>query len=73
MVCKTCGGHGIMVSEFCGETTNPSLCPDCLENGICPNCGSVNVEDYTDEFKMVGYRCLRCGWIWFDNGREWGF
>ena len=39
----------------------------------CPNCGSVNVEDYTDEFKMLGYRCLRCGCIWFDNGREWGF
>ena len=37
----------------------------------CPNCDSVNVEDYTDEFKMVGYRCLRCGCIWFEN--EWGF
>jgi DNA-directed RNA polymerase subunit RPC12/RpoP len=37
----------------------------------CPKCGSLNVEDYTDEFKMVGYRCLRCGCIWFEN--EWGF
>ena len=39
----------------------------------CPNCGSVNVENHT-EFGMAGYRCLQCGWIWFDiTGRDKGF
>jgi Zn-finger nucleic acid-binding protein len=39
----------------------------------CPNCRSVNVEDHT-EFGMTRYRCLRCGWIWFDiTGRDKGF
>ena len=33
----------------------------------CPNCWSVHVEDHI-EFGMAGYKCLRCNWIWFDNG-----
>ena len=58
MVCKTCGGHGIMVSEFCGETTNPSLCPDCLENGTCPRCdGKMVLIEETQS-----YHCPHCGW-----------
>jgi primosomal protein N' len=47
-----------MVSEFCGETTNPSLCPDCLENGICPKCDKEMI--LTEETQS--YHCPHCGW-----------
>jgi uncharacterized membrane protein (DUF485 family)/predicted RNA-binding Zn-ribbon protein involved in translation (DUF1610 family) len=40
--------------------TNPILNPDFIR--ICPNCGSKDVEYYTDEYRRQ-YRCLKCGFF----------
>jgi uncharacterized membrane protein (DUF485 family)/DNA-directed RNA polymerase subunit RPC12/RpoP len=39
---------------------NPILNPDYIR--ICPNCGSKDIEYYTDEYRRQ-YRCLQCSYF----------
>jgi len=42
------------------KIVNPILNPDYIR--ICPNCGSKNIEYYTDEYRRQ-YRCLNCSYF----------
>lgn len=49
--CSTCDGKGAVVLLPSGMLSN---CPDCIENGLCPNCGRKTIVDEK-------FACKECG------------
>jgi len=64
MTCSRCNGTGTAtVTDIVdwGSTTvamrTGITCPDCLEQGLCPQCEAPLIDDGEHEEK-----CLSCGW-----------
>ena len=64
--CSNCGGTG--VTEFI-ENGAPmgegfwgmpmaEPCPACLDQGVCPSCGTMNDDDWVESNEP----CPMCGW-----------
>lgn len=70
--CPTCGGTGGAVSAGCsvpygmGSVNLPDefdICPDCIEEGICPRCGKQTMADQDSDAE----HCTACGWTWGES------
>jgi len=63
MTCNKCNGVG---------TIGDDPCPECIELGLCPNCGALLFDDYQwqlacehalgDEDPLELFTCSNCGW-----------
>ena len=71
--CASCGGWGATVVVGCsvpyGNTSvnlpdEVDICPDCLEQGICPRCGEHSMVDQDSDAE----HCTSCGWVNGDSG-----
>lgn len=71
--CKTCGGWGYSsynydpsphgVSLGSGTMTDTEVCSTCVEQGICPRCGELSLDE-------EGNKCLVCEWEYNVPGNE---
>lgn len=76
--CQHCGGWGGSVYSYDPSPAGVSLssgcmydwepCPECLEKGICPRCGTQHDPD--SEWWAEPSGCPSCGWT-EDDGTEW--
>ena len=71
--CTSCGGWGGYSVAGCsvpyGSTyvnlpDETEVCPDCLEEGICPRCGERTMVDQDSDAE----HCTSCGWNWDEGG-----
>jgi hypothetical protein len=71
--CKSCGGWGYSSYNFdpsphgvslgSGFMTETEVCSTCVEQGICPRCGELSLDE-------EGNKCLVCGWEYNVPGNE---
>lgn len=72
--CRKCGGEGGRADwDYRGECHGVpaseqvlDYCPHCVEQGICPRCGSISNNFEDDAVEQL--RCYTCDWREVDHG-----